>query len=194
MTGVAVLFARSDSIYKAMPGLDVFDIERDARTYRGASPVVAHPPCRAWGRLRKFAKPRDDEKALAIFAVDQVRRCGGVLEHPECSSLWDECALPLPGKGADEFGGWTWPLDQFWFGHRARKRTWLYIVGVKPADMPLMPLRFGNPSHVVKCSDNERRKALGLKIMSKAEREHSPRDFAAWLVDVASRCQVRACS
>jgi hypothetical protein len=48
---VAVLFARSDSHYKALPGVDVWDSERDARKWLGGSPVVAHPPCRAWGAL-----------------------------------------------------------------------------------------------------------------------------------------------
>jgi len=43
---VAVLFARADSIYKSLPDCDVYDIERDARTYDGPWPVVAHPPCR----------------------------------------------------------------------------------------------------------------------------------------------------
>ena len=192
MIKVAVLFARADSIYKAQPGADVYDIDRDARTYAGQWPVVAHPPCRAWGRLRQFANPRPDEKALAIFAVEKVRQLGGVLEHPECSSLWNEAGLPMPGCGVDEFGGWTLPLDQFWFGHRARKRTWLYIVGVRPVDIPAIPLRFGNPSHVVRYSDNERRKALGLKILPKAEREHTPAEFASWLIDLAARARVAA--
>lgn len=52
---VAVLFARADSIYKGLPGVDVYDADRDARTFPGGCPVVAHPPCRAWavsGRLR----------------------------------------------------------------------------------------------------------------------------------------------
>lgn len=44
MVMVAVLFARSNSVYKSMPGCDVFDLERDARTYSGNSPVIAHPP------------------------------------------------------------------------------------------------------------------------------------------------------
>jgi len=35
---VAVLFARSDSNYKAIPGCDVYDIERDARTFGGGCP------------------------------------------------------------------------------------------------------------------------------------------------------------
>lgn len=82
-----ILFARRDSIYKSM-GLDVWDIDRDARGYMGSAPVIAHPPCRAWGRLAHMAKPRYDEKELAIFAVNQVRRVGGILEHPEFSGLW----------------------------------------------------------------------------------------------------------
>lgn len=107
MTPVAVLFARADSIYKTMPGCDVYDIERDARTWPGGCPVVAHPPCRAWGRLRKFAKPRDDEKSLGPWAVEQVRTWGGVLEHPAESTLFAHCGMPRPGQFPDEHGGWS---------------------------------------------------------------------------------------
>jgi hypothetical protein len=35
---VAVLFARADSVYKALDGCDVWDIERDARRWPGGSP------------------------------------------------------------------------------------------------------------------------------------------------------------
>jgi len=59
-------FARPDSIYKSLPGCDVFDLARDARTYNGSYPVIAHPPCRAWGRLRSFAKPRPDEEGILV--------------------------------------------------------------------------------------------------------------------------------
>ena len=79
---ITVLFARRDSVYKTM-GADVWDADRNALYWRGGNPVVAHPPCRAWGRLRKFAKPQPGELDLARFAVAQVRRYGGVLEHPE---------------------------------------------------------------------------------------------------------------
>jgi hypothetical protein len=105
MTTVSVLFARKDSVYKAIPGTDVYDIDRDARNYNGNFPVVAHPPCRAWGRLKGFAKPRPDEKQLAFFAIDQVRRNGGILEHPAYSSLWAAAGLPRPGAGKDDWGG-----------------------------------------------------------------------------------------
>lgn len=48
---VAVLFARRDSIYKLMPWANVYDDQRDALTWPGGTPVIAHPPCREWGRL-----------------------------------------------------------------------------------------------------------------------------------------------
>ena len=101
---VAVLFARQDSIYKRIAGCDVYDMDRDARTYDGPLPVVAHPPCRAWGRLRRFANPRPDERNIARLAVALVREFGGVLEHPAGSLLWPSQRLPLPGQ-RDSWGG-----------------------------------------------------------------------------------------
>ncbi|MCB0595475.1 MAG: hypothetical protein KDD28_15390 [Phaeodactylibacter sp.] len=74
---VAVLFARNDSIYKSFDICDVYDIDRDARNFSGGLPIVAHPPCRAWGRLRAFAKPLPGEKDLALFSVDMIRKWGG---------------------------------------------------------------------------------------------------------------------
>lgn len=93
---VAVLFARADSCYKEMPECDVWDIDRDARKWAGGSPVVAHPPCRAWGRLRTFAKPRKGERLLATWSVRQVRKWGGVLEHPASSTLWPKAGRVRP--------------------------------------------------------------------------------------------------
>lgn len=188
MQTVAVLFARSDSIYKGSDLADVYDIERDARNYRGNLPVVAHPPCRAWGRLRHFAKPRPDEKDLALFAVDAVRRFGGVLEHPTASTLWPTAGLPRPGSGRDEFGGWSIQVPQFWWGHRAEKSTWLYIVGCEPRGIPDIPLALGEaPCTVGLFSGRDRSRAR--KEISKAEREATPPAFAAWLLDLAQRCR-----
>lgn len=62
---VAALYVRRDSPYKALPDVECYDVDRDARSYAGPWPVVAHPPCRAWGRLRHMAKPRVDERDLA---------------------------------------------------------------------------------------------------------------------------------
>lgn len=174
LQGVAVLFARSDSVYKHLPGCDVWDAERDARRWPGGCPVVAHPPCRAWGRLRAFAKPRQDEKDLARLAVDLVRRWGGVLEHPASSSLWPDMGLPRPGRGADAAGGWTFAAPQSWWGHRAAKESWFYIVGPGPRDLPEIPFAMGGGAVPVEC-------------LGRAAREHTPPDLARWLVDLARR-------
>ena len=184
---VAVLFARADSIYKTLPECDVFDAERDARTYAGTNPIVAHPPCRAWGAFAMFAKPRDDEKALAPWAIEQIRKNGGVLEHPNASKLWPELGLPEPGT-VDEFGGWTLPIHQHWFGHRAEKKTRLYIVGCKPKDIPDMPMVLGQATHVI---GDVGRASNGTKRpeVSKDEREHTPPQLARWLVDLAKLCR-----
>lgn len=196
---VAVLFARSDSVYKTLPGVEVYDIERDARTYDGPWPVVAHPPCRAWGRLRHFAKPRPDEKALALWAVNQVRRNGGVLEHPRASTLWPTAGLPMPGLAPDAWGGWTLGISQHWWGHRAEKLTMLYIVGCAPCDVPAMPMVLGGGTHVIAMNKGPGRGVGGQRLrkgmpgwrpeVSKAEREHTPPDLARWLVDLASITQ-----
>lgn len=185
---VAVLFARADSIYKTLPGTDVYDAERDARTWAGGSPLIAHPPCRAWGRLSHMAKPRPDEKALAIFAVEQIRKYGGVLEHPSASKLWPTMGLPRPGA-VDEFGGWTLPIHQHWFGHKAEKSTLLYIVGCRPGNEPIMPMVLGKALYVVASSLHRNKKATWARPeIPDAEREHTPPALAVWLVELARRC------
>ncbi len=181
---VAVLFARGDSFYKQLPCCDVWDAERDARNWPGGFPVVAHPPCRAWGSLRHFAtRTRPDEKALALFAVDMVRKFGGVLEHPAGSTLWDAAALPRPGC-RDAFDGWTLAVPQKWFGHKAEKASWFYIVGCDPRDIPTVPYVMGDALYVVQ----SRKRQDHRPHITKAEREHTPPDLARWLVDLATLC------
>lgn len=186
LVDVAVLFARRDSHYKELLGIDVYDIERDARTYDGPFPVVAHPPCRAWCRLRKFARPRPDERNLARLAVALVREFGGVLEHPAGSLLWSAQALPRPGS-RDAFGGWTLPAPQKWWGHRAEKNTWFYVVGCEPHDHPDLPLVLGEATHVVQ----SRKRDDCRPHVKKSEREHTPPELALWLVELARRCSVQ---
>jgi hypothetical protein len=96
---IAVLFARNDSRYKDFNVYDVYDIDRDARTFCKKMPVIAHPPCRAWGMLSHMANPREGEKQLAYLALAQVRLNGGILEHPAGSRLWKEAPLPVAGGG-----------------------------------------------------------------------------------------------
>jgi hypothetical protein len=180
---VAVLFARADSVYKTMPECEVYDEERDARSWRWGSPVVAHPPCRAWGKLRQFSNPAAHEKSLARYAVLMVREHGGVLEHPAESTLWEDQGMPKPGRMPDRFGGWTAEIQQCDWGHKAEKLTWLYIVGIGPDELPPLPDR-KEPTGVIK---PQRGVPRTLKIVTKAEREHTTPDLARWLVDLAMR-------
>jgi len=188
---VAVLFARADSVYKTLPGCDVWDIDRDALRWPGGAPIVAHPPCRAWSRMQQFAKPLPGERELAVWAVEQVQRWGGVLEHPQGSQLWRHCGLPLPGVRGPN-GGWTLGVTQHWWGHRATKQTLLYVVGCEPSQIPALPdLVLGEGTHVVK-RDTRNPGVHRLKhYVTKPEREHTPIAFAKWLVDLARRVDVR---
>lgn len=182
MRTVAALYIDPRGPYPKMPGVDCWDESRDARRYSGPAPVVAHPPCGPWSRLRYFCKhqPRD----CAIIAVEQVRRWGGVLEHPECSLLWRDQQLPVPGGFPDQYGGWSIEVDQVSWGHKARKRTWLYIVGVAPVD--ITPRRGGIPTHCV----NSRSRDTALLELSAAGRRRTPPLFAEWLVSIARSARV----
>ena len=101
---IAALFVRADSVYKQLPGVDAWDAERDALRWPGGVPAVYHPPCRAWATLRNHAKPREGEKELALWSVANVRKYGGVIEHPHRSTLWPVAGLPKPGQ-RDQWGG-----------------------------------------------------------------------------------------
>src|SRR5690606_15729155 len=167
----------------ALSGVDVWDEARDARRWPGGCPVVAHPPCRAWGRLRHFANPRPDEKDLARWAVRQVRQWGGVLEHPADSTLWHDQGLPRPGQ-RDQFGGWTLAAPQKWWGHKAEKATWFYIEGCNPTDIPPLPYMMRAAAYV----GQSRKRHDYRPHITKAEREHTPPALAAWLIALAAKC------
>ena len=190
---VSVLFVRKDSIYKEL-GVDCWDAERDALKWPGGNPVIAHPPCRAWGQLRQFAKPRPGEKELAIWSIEQIRKWGGVLEHPRGSTLWPHLNLPV-GNNTDEYGGYTISVDQFWWGHKARKRTLLYVCGIERKHLPDIPLRFDAITHYCGFPKSWKGKSrYGMKEITKSEREATPIDFAKWLIEVANRCGGSHCT
>jgi hypothetical protein len=86
-----------------------------------------------------------DDGGTFAAALAAVRRFGGVLEHPAYSLAWQRYALPVPTTG-----GWTQALDdpgmstevcQAAYGHAARKRTWLYAVGVDPVALDWREVR-----------------------------------------------------
>ena len=175
MIAVSVLFARADSVYRGL-SFDVWDEARDARRYMGPWPVVAHPPCRGWGRLSHLAKASAEERALGLLAARRVRQFGGVLEHPHASKLWAAAGLPVPGF-VDEFGGFTLLVDQGWWGHPAPKPTWLYFCGV---DREAVTASAWDMVTL--------RRAAGRTMkLDRAEREATPEALAQWLVSVAAQ-------
>jgi hypothetical protein len=191
MRNVAALFVRADSVYKTMPGVDAWDEARDARSWPGGDPVVAHPPCRAWSSLRHMAKPRPDERDLAPWALEQIRRFGGVLEHPRSSLLWRMRGMPTIGGARDAHGGWLLPLHQHWWGHRAEKPTILYIVGVGPLEIPTIPMHLDLvPCKVVSWAGFRKGMPGWRGEVNKKERERTPPAFADWLVELARRTRV----
>lgn len=166
---VAALFVRSiGSPYAAFPGVSLFDLARDALSFDLSCPVVAHPPCRGWGRLRHLSKHAQTELDLARWSLFVVRHCGGVLEHPIASRLWS--AFGIRAGVRDSFGGLLVPVDQSAYGHRAQKRTGLYLVGCE-----LVPsVDWGMAGH-----------SVPVQSMCRAERERTPPAFASLLVSLA---------
>lgn len=195
MTKVAALYVRRDSIYKTMAGVDAWDEDRDARLYAGDYPVVAHPPCKRWSLLNGIVLSRYPHKAQQFAwgadggcfesALAVARRCGGVIEHPAESRAWRHFGLPRPGKSPDAYGGWTAEVRQSDWGHRAAKRTWLYVIGIGPDDLPPMP----EPKQAVAMVSRTRSSRTGVELMNKNERDKTPPEFAAWLVELARCCK-----
>ena len=128
---VSVLYVDPRGPYPKLVA-DWWDEKRDARLYAGPNPVVAHPPCGPWSSLRHLWTKH--QKEVGPFAVEQVRRWGGVLEHPAYSLLFEACRMPKPGEFSDEHGGCSYEVQQCDWGHPARKRTWIYVVGLAPLD------------------------------------------------------------
>lgn len=173
---IAVLYTRPDGPYASMPGVDAWTEARDATGYPGPWPVVAHPPCGPWGR---WAWRCLQDPTLGPIGVDQVRRWGGVLEHPATSRLWPTCGLPEPGALLrDAWGGWSMQIEQSRWGHRAPKATRLYFVGIEPHELLALPPRVRDPGG-------------RIVLMCEREREETPIAFALWLVEVVRRVRAR---
>ena len=184
----ALYVERGGPYYRLLPSTRCWNAWRDARTYKGPFPIVAHPPCGPWGRLKGLCTKQDPE--LGRIAVEQVREFGGVLEHPAHSGLWKDRRLWGPGQWTDPFGGWTLEVNQVDCGHRATKKTWLYIVGISRGDFfrsELWKTRPppGTPTHTVTSS---LRNAGHLpKLWSDAARQ-TPVEFAKFLIGIAEAC------
>lgn len=169
--------------YRHLPGVQLWGEAEDATQYRGPYPVVAHPPCGAWGA---YAHKAHDTGATGPVGVAQVRAFGGVLEHPAGSKLWAACGMPKPGQGVDRWGGYTVEVYQRDWHHPADKKTWLYIVGCAPQDLPPLPPPQPKAPFYRKASG---RTSTALERMAKSKRHLTPPMFASWLVEIARRCR-----
>lgn len=88
-----------------------------------------------------------EDGGLFAFALETLRRVGGVLEHPAYSDAWAAYGLPRPVTGGEwchgaHPGEWTCYVEQWRYGHRAKKATWLYVVGLRSEAPPA--LRWGH--------------------------------------------------
>lgn len=161
---IAALYVQTGGCYFDVPDVDPWDEPRDARRYLGSFPVVAHPPCQRWGKLYAGQplwikrtgerKAKGDDGGCFKSALTDLRRCGGVLEHPRDSHAWAAFGLKKPPrKGgwikADDYGGWTCCVEQGRYGHYARKPTWLYAVDCDLPELDWGESEASFPSEVV---------------------------------------------
>jgi hypothetical protein len=143
---IAALFVETDGVYFGLHGVEPWDIQRDARTYRGPHPIVAHPPCQRWGRFwhGSTAKPHQfrlgEDAGCFAAALNCLCRYGGVLEHPCDSHAWDRFGLRKPSRAGGWVeagpGLWTCCVYQGHYGHMAGKPTWLLTSGVDRNALP----------------------------------------------------------
>jgi hypothetical protein len=197
---VAALFVSPTGPYAGLPGVDLWDESRDARTYSGPHPVIAHPPCERWGRYwhggpsARVRRVKGDDHGCFAAALESVRRWGGVLEHPAASSAWKAFGLKTPPRAggwvvADWQGGWTCCVDQGHYGHRAQKATWLYANGVQ---LPM--LRWGKSASKVRldegfhsAAERRRKQRTGIcRRLSKRERMETPTLFRDLLLSMTA--------
>jgi len=188
---ISALFVQKNGVY-FQNGIDSWHEERDARKYNGNNPVIAHPPCQLWGNMAfvNFArwggehnKPFNDGGCFES-ALQNVNRCGGVLEHPSKTRAFAYFEIEKPNKiGWCKFEKyWVCEVWQSAYGHRANKATWLYYVGNKPP----FELNWERPkgTHQVGFQD-QRGKSKNKPTLSKKEANATPLEFRDMLIRLA---------
>lgn len=192
---VSVLFAEKNGNYSKLNFVDLWDIERDAMKFNGDLPVIAHPPCNLWGRFAlinykryggEHNKPRSDGGKF-LFALDCMRKNGGVLEHPAYSYAWDEYDLLKPkhkkGWARASEREWVCEVYQSVYGHLARKRTWLIYCGNKEP----FELDWSTQDGIMQIGgcDNKRGRSRNKKTISKKDAIFTPVLFMNELIRLA---------
>lgn len=178
---IAVLCAARKTHYRDLPDVDVYDADRDARTFQGGMPIIAHPPCRSWSAfMGHWAKPAEGERELGLWCCEQLRACGGILEQPAHSRLFQAAELPLPGRRIGSL--WTLQVDQYWWGFPTQKKTWLCFSGMHPRDV-VVPYRLRASTR----GDRYR-----FECMSHGQRSRTTLAMCEWLVATARLVKVEA--
>jgi hypothetical protein len=188
---IAALFVQRGGVYWGRPEIDAWDEARDARTYSGPHPVVAHPPCSRWCQLAHVVQARyghkvGDDGGCFASALASVRTFGGVLEHPAWSLAWPAFGLPEPRRGewlrTSNDAGWVTEVSQRAYGHAARKRTWLYYVGA------LVPpsLDWSEPAPVACVSYMKNNRPPPYPRLTKKQAANTPAQFADLLLSLAA--------
>jgi hypothetical protein len=195
---IAALFVQPHGCYANDAEIDPWPESRDARKYTGPYPVVAHPPCQLWGRFAKINyirwggehnKPGNDGGCFQS-ALNSARQFGGVLEHPADTYAWAAHGLPRPiGTGwTATTDGYVCEVWQSAYGHKARKRTWLYYVGSKPAE-----LRWNRPAGTHQIGQHDQRgKDRNKPTVTRKEANATPIDFRDALIDLARNSRLQA--
>ena len=197
---IAALYVETGGVYFGLPNVDPWDEERDARLYVGPWPVVAHPPCKRWGRYwsggpsAKVRRQLGDDGGCFTAALASVRKFGGVIEHPEASHAWLHHGLNKPPRFggwvvADWLGGWTCCVEQGHYGHQARKATWIYAFGC------VLPSLIGGPSQGKRLEEGfhtseeraiaRRAGVVPVKRMPKSQLHLTPIPFRDLLISIA---------
>ena len=105
------------------------------------------------------------------------------MTHPAYSLAWrrHQLPVPIPGAWTQAFDdpGMTTEVCQSAYGHDARKRTWLYAVGIDPLALDWRPIRgmavIGGGIHSGQC--------VGRPKLERAIR--TPPAFRDTLIDLA---------
>lgn len=192
---IAAIFVETNGCYFNLPGVDPWDIKRDARLYPGPHPVVAHPPCQRWGRFSEGSMTLKNETTGAdggcfASALTSLRRWGGVLEHPAHSKAWAAFGVAAPlKKGWLQIGDneWTCSVEQGHYGHKARKATWLLYVGSKqPPELIWGPCEQRLPAkRLAERGYESARRCGAIGNMSSQQRQRTPHEFRDLLIALA---------
>lgn len=179
MKTVAVLCVAPRTIYRSLEAVEVYDRRRDARTFAGGMPIIAHPPCRGWSaKTRHQAKPEPGEMNLGFLCADWLRKCGGILEQPAWSHLFDAAGLPIPPHQSADGNLWSIQIEQYWWGFPTPKPTWLCFSGIDPSEVHL-PFRLRNRG------SRKRNRYDTWSRLTATKRSRTIEPFARWLVALA---------